>query len=137
MQGLDTFEMTNTCKEESSDESTIISSQTSTLTRNQGKAIHDMKIDSQIIYNTNSISYIGPDGIQSTLAEELEDKLNCYDDDQSNNDASGENDDNESSTTEDRGLYSIQNVGYGIISHHFIETSFCRVHRANVGSIHK
>lgn len=37
MQGLDTFEVTGACKEESSDESTIISSQTSTLTRNQGK----------------------------------------------------------------------------------------------------
>lgn len=47
---------------------------------------------------------IGPDGIQSTLAEELEDKLICYDDEQSNNEASGENDENESSTTEDRGM---------------------------------
>lgn len=31
--------MPSTCREESSDESTIISSQTSTLTRNQGKNI--------------------------------------------------------------------------------------------------
>lgn len=37
-QNLETLEVTGACKEESSDESTIISSQTSTLTRNQGKS---------------------------------------------------------------------------------------------------
>ncbi|KAJ6637075.1 Protein kibra, partial [Pseudolycoriella hygida] len=36
-QNLETIEVTGACKEESSDESTIISSQTSTLTRNQGQ----------------------------------------------------------------------------------------------------
>lgn len=36
MQELDHIEVAGACKEESSDESTIISSQTSTLTRSQG-----------------------------------------------------------------------------------------------------
>lgn len=46
MPNFDHLEVTGVCKEESSDESTIISSQTSTLTRNQGPQI-DMhsKID--------------------------------------------------------------------------------------------
>lgn len=37
MQNFETIEIVGACKEESSDESTIISSQTSTLTREQGK----------------------------------------------------------------------------------------------------
>lgn len=36
MQNFETIEIAGACKEESSDESTIISSQTSTLTREQG-----------------------------------------------------------------------------------------------------
>lgn len=39
IQNYETLEVSGACKEESSDESTIISSQTSTLTRNQGKCL--------------------------------------------------------------------------------------------------
>lgn len=37
MRNFDSLDVPTSCKEESSDESTIISSQTSTLTRNQSK----------------------------------------------------------------------------------------------------
>lgn len=84
MQNFESLEVTATCKEESSDESTIISSQTSTLTRDQGQ-----------------------DGLSPTsLIDELGAKLTIsdVDDDQSNSaeNENGEDDDGESSTTEDR-----------------------------------
>lgn len=81
MQSFEPLEITGACKEESSDESTIISSQTSTLTRDQGQ-----------------------DGIPATLAEELEEKLklNGEEDDQSNSMKNDNDEDDESSTTEDR-----------------------------------
>lgn len=81
MQNFETIELSGACKEESSDESTIISSQTSTLTRDQGQ-----------------------DGMQSTLAEELEERLNMNgdEDDQSNSADNDNDDDDDSSTTEDR-----------------------------------
>lgn len=78
IQSFDTLENAAACKEESSDESTIISSQTSTLTRDQN-----------------------PEGIASSLADELGEKLNLNveDDEQS---AENENAEEGSSTTEDR-----------------------------------
>lgn len=72
MHNFDTLEVSGVCREESSDESTIISSQTSTLTRDQGQ-----------------------DGIPATLVEELEEKLRLDGHD-------NEDDDDDSSTTEDR-----------------------------------
>lgn len=85
MQNFDSLEgASGGCKEESSDESTIISSQTSTLTRDQGQ-----------------------DGIASSLVDELGEKLILNDDDdddddeQSNSGENGNGDDG-SSTTEDR-----------------------------------
>lgn len=80
MQSFDTLENASGCKEESSDESTIISSQTSTLTRDQG-----------------------PDGIASSLVDELGEKLTINDDDdEQSNSGENENGDEGSSTTEDR-----------------------------------
>lgn len=80
MQNFESIEIASGCKEESSDESTIISSQTSTLTRDQGQ-----------------------DGIASSLVDELGEKLNLNDDEeeQSNSGENG-NGDEGSSTTEDR-----------------------------------
>ncbi|XP_055373890.1 protein kibra [Condylostylus longicornis] len=57
LSNFDTYEISGACKEESSDESTIISSQTSTLTRNQGHALD----------------------IQAQIAEELKEHLNLND----------------------------------------------------------
>lgn len=76
---IDSLDGASGCKEESSDESTIISSQTSTLTRDQGQ-----------------------DGIASSLVDEFGEKLTLNDeeDDQSNS-AENENGDEGSSTTED------------------------------------
>lgn len=81
---IDVLDVAGTCKEESSDESTIISSQTSTLTRDQGQ-----------------------DGIPATLAHELDEKLKMGDSDEVNRHIDEDNeddddDDEESSTTEDR-----------------------------------
>lgn len=80
MQNFESLEAASGCKEESSDESTIISSQTSTLTREQGH-----------------------DGIASSLVDELGEKLtlNVDEDEQSNAGENGNGDDG-SSTTEDR-----------------------------------
>lgn len=80
MQSFESLETSGACKEESSDESTIISSQTSTLTREQGQ-----------------------DGIPACLANELGAKLTINDVDYDNS-AENENgeDDGGSSTTEDR-----------------------------------
>lgn len=77
MQSFESIEGASGCKEESSDESTIISSQTSTLTREQGQ-----------------------DGIASSLIDQLGEKLTVND----NGDdvQSAENGDDGSSTTEDR-----------------------------------
>lgn len=67
------------CKEESSDESTIISSQTSTLTRDQGQ-----------------------DAITTSMVDELGEKLNLNDnEDEQSNSGENENADEGSSTTED------------------------------------
>lgn len=80
MQSFESLEGAAVCKEESSDESTIISSQTSTLTRDQG-----------------------PEGIASSLIDELGEKLNVNDeDDDQSNSAVNENGEEGSSTTEDR-----------------------------------
>lgn len=80
MHSFESIEAASGCKEESSDESTIISSQTSTLTRDQGQ-----------------------DGISSTLVDELGEKLNLnQDDDEHSNTGENENGDDGSSTTEDR-----------------------------------
>ena len=57
---FETLEISGACKEESSDESTIISSQTSTLTRNQGPSLD----------------------IQAQISEELKEDMNFDDDDQ-------------------------------------------------------
>lgn len=78
MQSFESIEAASGCKEESSDESTIISSQTSTLTRDQGQ-----------------------DGIASSLIEQLGEKLTMNDDDDAQS-AENENGDDGSSTTEDR-----------------------------------
>lgn len=77
MHNFDTLEVAGVCREESSDESTIISSQTSTLTRDQGH-----------------------DGIPATLVEELEEKLKLDGNGNENDDEDDDEDD--SSTTEDR-----------------------------------
>lgn len=79
MQGFESIEGANACKEESSDESTIISSQTSTLTREQGQ-----------------------DGIASSLIDELGEKLILNNNDDDEQSAENENGDDGSSTTEDR-----------------------------------
>lgn len=80
MHSFESIESASGCKEESSDESTIISSQTSTLTRDQGQ-----------------------DGISSTLVDELGEKLNLnHNDDEQSNSVDNENGDDGSSTTEDR-----------------------------------
>lgn len=79
MHSFESIEAASGCKEESSDESTIISSQTSTLTRDQGQ-----------------------DGISSTLVDELGEKLNLNQDDEHSNTGENENGDDGSSTTEDR-----------------------------------
>lgn len=81
MQNFESLDGASGCKEESSDESTIISSQTSTLTRDQGQ-----------------------DGIASSLVDELGEKLtmNNDDDDERSNSGENENGDDGSSTTEDR-----------------------------------
>lgn len=80
MHSFESIDGVSGCKEESSDESTIISSQTSTLTRDQGQ-----------------------DGIASTLVDELGEKLNLnVDEDDQSNSGENENGDDGSSTTEDR-----------------------------------
>lgn len=80
MQNFDSLESASGCKEESSDESTIISSQTSTLTRDQGQ-----------------------DGIACSLVDELGEKLILNDDEEErSNSGENENGDEGSSTTEDR-----------------------------------
>lgn len=80
IQSFESIDAAVACKEESSDESTIISSQTSTLTRDQG-----------------------PEGIASSLIDELGEKLNVNDeDDAQSNSVENENDEEDSSTTEDR-----------------------------------
>lgn len=80
MHNFESLDGAGACKEESSDESTIISSQTSTLTREQGQ-----------------------DGIASSLVDALGEKLTINDDEeeQSNSGENGNADDG-SSTTEDR-----------------------------------
>lgn len=114
MQNFETIEIVGACKEESSDESTIISSQTSTLTRDQGKSV--LKISIYLLTITFKIKKInlacnfftGQDGIPSAIAEELAEKLKLTaDDDDQSAEASvdNEDDDDESSTTEDRGNY--------------------------------
>lgn len=80
MQNFETLDGAAACKEESSDESTIISSQTSTLTRDQA-----------------------PEGIVSSLIDELGEKLNVNnEDDERSNLEENENGEEDSSTTEDR-----------------------------------
>uniref|UniRef100_A0A1B0EZL0 Protein kibra n=1 Tax=Phlebotomus papatasi TaxID=29031 RepID=A0A1B0EZL0_PHLPP len=81
LNNLETFEVAGACKEESSDESTIISSQTSTLTRNQGQE----------------------DVHSAALAMELNQRLNINSDDeeQSAEASGGKDDDDEESSTED------------------------------------
>lgn len=79
MQNFESIEGASCCKEESSDESTIISSQTSTLTREQGQ-----------------------DGIASSLIDQLGEKLTLNDNDDDEQSAENENGDDGSSTTEDR-----------------------------------
>lgn len=79
MQGFESIESASGCKEESSDESTIISSQTSTLTRDQGQ-----------------------DGIASSLIDELGEKLTLNDNGDDERSVENENGDDGSSTTEDR-----------------------------------
>ncbi|XP_055679801.1 protein kibra isoform X2 [Lutzomyia longipalpis] len=81
LNNLETFEVAGACKEESSDESTIISSQTSTLTRNQGQE----------------------DAHNAALAMELNQRLNINSDDeeQSAEASGGKDEDEESSTEED------------------------------------
>lgn len=105
MQNFEPLEIIGACKEESSDESTIISSQTSTLTRDQGQ-----------------------DGISAALADELEGKLkiNGGDERQSNavqNDEDEDDDDDESSTTEDR--QSTEQMLAAYINE--VTEDFCRV----------
>ncbi|XP_059609935.1 protein kibra [Phlebotomus argentipes] len=80
LNNLETFEVVGACKEESSDESTIISSQTSTLTRNQGQE----------------------DVHHAALAMELNQRLNINSDDEDQSaEASGGKDDDESSTEDE------------------------------------
>lgn len=80
IQNFESLDGVAACKEESSDESTIISSQTSTLTRDQG-----------------------PEGIASSLIDEFGEKLNVNnEDDEQSNSAENENGEEDSSTTEDR-----------------------------------
>lgn len=82
----ETIEITGACKEESSDDSTIISSQTSTLTRNQGPSFD----------------------AQAQIAEELKEHLNFDNEDEEEDDEEEEADeidpDNE---TEGRFLRSV------------------------------
>lgn len=64
----ETIEISGACKEESSDDSTIISSQTSTLTRNQGPSFD----------------------AQAQIAEELKEHLNFDNDEEEEGDEDGE-----------------------------------------------
>lgn len=107
MQNFEPLEISGACKEESSDESTIISSQTSTLTRDQGQ-----------------------DGISAALADELEGKLKINGSDerhsnaiQNNEDEDDDDDDDESSTTEDR--QSTEQMLAAYINE--VTEDFCRV----------
>lgn len=114
MQNFEPLEISGACKEESSDESTIISSQTSTLTRDQGQ-----------------------DGISAALADELEEKLklngnNGRQSDTIENDEDEDDDDDESSTTEDR--QSTEQMLAAYINE--VTEDFCRVNSTrNASSI--
>lgn len=69
----ETIEISGACKEESSDDSTIISSQTSTLTRNQGPSFD----------------------AQAQIAEELKEHLNFDNDDDEEDEVDEMDPDNE------------------------------------------
>lgn len=93
MQNFESLEAVGACKEESSDESTIISSQTSTLTRELLFIL--------LIHSTSTNMHFT--GITSSLTDETGDKLDLNDDeDNQSNSVENENGEEGSSTTEDR-----------------------------------
>lgn len=105
MQELDHIEVAGACKEESSDESTIISSQTSTLTRSQGNFFLLSYHSSDLVYNS---LILGQDEMQFDIG--LQEPITIKTDDEDEEDVN-----EDSSEDEDRRSKFFNNCFFKII----------------------